>query len=95
MAALQPEKLRTLAVFLPLTGLFLLMPPALLLFGSETAIGGLPLIVLYIFGVWGALIAAAAFLSRYLGSRQDRVDLPSHDGAGRGGKDPGQLGRPD
>ncbi len=69
MAAPHPEKLRHLAVFLPFIGLFLLMPPALLVFGIEATLAGIPLIVLYIFGIWAALIAAAAVMARYLDAR--------------------------
>ena len=54
------------AVLLPLLGLFLLMPPMIALFAIDLDIVGLPLIVVYVFGVWLALVASAALLARRL-----------------------------
>jgi O-antigen/teichoic acid export membrane protein len=54
------------AVLLPFLGLFLLMPPVVQLFAQERDLGGVPLIVIYLFGVWLGLIVSAAWLSRYL-----------------------------
>jgi hypothetical protein len=89
MAAPGPEKLRHLAICLPLAGLFLLMPPALLVFSTSITLFGIPLIVVYLFGVWGTLIACAAALARYLGAR----DLETPDFVGgetRAGSPPGE-----
>ncbi|HET6599287.1 MAG TPA: hypothetical protein VFG60_04925 [Burkholderiaceae bacterium] len=57
---------RDAAVLLPLLGLFLLMPPIIALFVQPVTIAGVPLIVAYVFGVWLALVAAAAWLARTL-----------------------------
>ncbi len=76
MAAPHPEKVRHLAAFLPLAGLFLLMPPALLVFGVGAVLAGIPLIVLYIFGIWAVLIAGAAVMARYL-APGDLADKPA------------------
>lgn len=54
------------AVLLPFIGLFLMMPPLIQLFVLDHDIGGVPLIVIYLFGVWIALVACAAWLSRRL-----------------------------
>lgn len=54
------------AVALPLAGLFLLMPPLVTLFARGASVAGLPLIVIYLFGVWVALIGGAALLARRL-----------------------------
>ncbi|MGB6054050.1 MAG: hypothetical protein WBG17_02315 [Burkholderiaceae bacterium] len=54
------------AVALPLFGLFLLMPPLITLFAAGLDLGGVPLIVIYVFGVWIALIVCAALLARRL-----------------------------
>lgn len=56
------------AVALPLLGLFLLMPPVITLFARGAGIAGVPLIVLYVFGVWIALIVCAALLAPHLGT---------------------------
>lgn len=51
------------AVALPLLGLFLLMPPVVTLFVRGAGFAGVPLIVIYLFGVWAALIICAALLA--------------------------------
>jgi hypothetical protein len=62
----QPSRARDAAALLPLLGLFLLMPPVITLFAGEADIAGIPLIVVYVFGIWLALVACAALLSRRL-----------------------------
>jgi hypothetical protein len=76
MAGLSRDKTRSLALLLPLLGLFLLMPPAVLAFGIPRTIGGVPLIVLYIFAVWAFLIVSAAWLARRLGAPLDLEAMP-------------------
>ncbi|MBS0336148.1 MAG: hypothetical protein JSS40_04940 [Proteobacteria bacterium] len=61
-----PGRIRDAAVLLPLLGLALLMPPVITLFTTRSSIAGIPLIVLYVFGVWLGLIALAALLARRL-----------------------------
>lgn len=51
---------------LPLFGLFLLMPPIVTVFATQLDLGGIPLIVIYVFSVWAALILCAALLARRL-----------------------------
>jgi len=70
------------AVALPLFGLFLLMPPLIGLFASHFDLGGVPLIVIYVFGVWTALIVCAALLARRLDPSR------SEDGGGAGAATP-------
>ena len=63
-----PARVRDAAVLLPVLGLVLVMPPAITLFAAAGAgVGGVPLIVVYVFGTWLGLIVAAAVLSRRLG----------------------------
>ncbi|MFA7666235.1 MAG: hypothetical protein WCY32_08955 [Burkholderiaceae bacterium] len=59
-------RLRDAAALLPALALFLLMPPVITLFTETRTVGGVPLIVAYLFGVWLALIVAAALLARRL-----------------------------
>lgn len=47
-------------------GLWLLMPPAISLFVGPFSLFGIPALVLYLFGVWLALILGAALLARRL-----------------------------
>ena len=57
---------RDAAAVLPFIATFLLLPPIILIFGAPMLVGGVPLILLYIFGVWAAVIMAAFFLARRL-----------------------------
>jgi hypothetical protein len=60
------RRTQTFATLAPLLGVFLLMPPFIQVFAGAGAIFGVPAIVVYIFGVWGALIAAAGLIARRL-----------------------------
>ena len=53
---------RSLAVFL--LGLVLLNPPLIIVFNVDTAVLGVPLLYLYLFLAWGALIALARLAAR-------------------------------
>lgn len=57
---------RDLAVLLPLVGGFLLVSPLIRVFAAEATLFGIPLIILYVFGVWAGLIGASAVLARRL-----------------------------
>lgn len=59
-------RLRDAGALLPAIGAFLLMPPVITLFAGAQQVAGVPLIVVYLFGVWLALIACAALLARRL-----------------------------
>ena len=54
------------ARILPIIGLALLIPPVANIFQLRIFIAGIPFTTLYLFVVWGLLIASAAFLSRRL-----------------------------
>jgi len=60
-------RLRDAATLLPVLAVFLLMPPVITLFTDTRTVGGVPLIVVYLFGIWLALIVAAALLAHRLG----------------------------
>ncbi|MBS0319105.1 MAG: hypothetical protein JSR18_01065 [Proteobacteria bacterium] len=74
-----PSRLRDAASVLPLVGLVLLMPPMIVLFTARHRIAGVPLIVLYLFGVWVALVAGAALLARRM-AHAEQVPGTAHDG---------------
>ena len=60
-------RVRDAAALLPILGLVLFVPPVITLFAkSQLGVGGVPLIVVYVFATWIALIAAAAALARKL-----------------------------
>lgn len=59
-------RLRDAAVLLPFAGLLLLMPPFVGLFPAAATLFGIPVLVLYVFGVWAVLIVLAAWFARRL-----------------------------
>ncbi|MEM8742919.1 MAG: hypothetical protein AAGE13_15675 [Pseudomonadota bacterium] len=61
---LRTRRARELAVILPLLGVFLLVSPVIRVFAAPGTVAGIPLIVLYIFGVWAVMIVATAALTR-------------------------------
>ena len=65
------QRLRSAAVVLPFLGAFLLLPPFLPLFTARVQVLGMPLIVVYIFGVWAVLIALAWWLARRIGGEAE------------------------
>lgn len=71
-------KHRDMAILLPVAGGFFFMSPLILAFNSIRLVFGLPVIVLYVFGVWLLLILGAAWLARHLHEEQDPA-LPPAD----------------
>ena len=47
-------------------GIVLLLPPITFIFDKPTVLFGVPLVVLYMFGVWFALVLASCMISRHL-----------------------------
>lgn len=60
------QRAQSAAVLVPVLGVFLLMPPFVTLFIGPARPFGIPLIAAYVFGVWAALLIAAAVLARRL-----------------------------
>lgn len=67
-------RIRSAAALAPLLGLVLLLPPLIALFTAPVRVLGIPLIVLYLFGLWAALIAGAARLARHLDTASQAPD---------------------
>jgi len=68
--AVRRQKARDAGLVLPLLGLALLVPPIATGLAVEGRIAGIPVVVLYVFGVWAGLILAAWRLSRRLVAEQ-------------------------
>lgn len=51
---------------LTVAGFLLLVPPLVQLFNHDVRIAGIPQIVVYLFGIWTALILGTIALARYL-----------------------------
>jgi len=64
-------RLRAAAVVVPLAALVLLMPPFISLFVAPVNVLGIPLLVVYMFGVWALLVFLTWRLSRRLAARGD------------------------
>ena len=68
--SVDPTRVHDAARLLPILGTVLLMPPVITLFVADVSIGGVPLIVVYLFGTWLALIVCAAWLSHRLAASE-------------------------
>lgn len=60
------QRIRDAAIILPFLATALLTPPLIRIFATPATPAGIPLIVLYIFAVWAAVIASAFVLARRL-----------------------------
>ncbi len=65
-SATRKRKLRDGALLLPLFGAFLLVSPLITIFTGPGTFFGLPMIFVYIFGVWLGLVILARALARHL-----------------------------
>ncbi|MEW9613498.1 hypothetical protein AB3G45_06640 [Shinella sp. S4-D37] len=59
------QRFRDLAVLLPIATALLLIPPLIRIFATPAMLGGIPLIVVYIFAVWAVAIVVAAIVARH------------------------------
>jgi hypothetical protein len=60
------QSARDAATLLPVVAAVLLLPPFILVFAAPAHIAGIPLIVVYVFGVWAAVILCAFLVARRL-----------------------------
>ncbi len=65
-SASRKRKLRDGALLLPIFGAFLLVSPLITIFTGPVSVFGLPLMFIYIFGVWLGLVILARFMARRL-----------------------------
>ncbi|MGF1502530.1 MAG: hypothetical protein ACFBSD_12000 [Paracoccaceae bacterium] len=73
------RRLADRAAILPVLGTLLLMPPVAQAFAVEGRLFGVPIVILYVFVVWGALILLAARLAgrlRDAGAPEDEAERP-------------------
>src|SRR5690606_28515961 len=52
---------RDAATILPILAIVLIVPPLITIFAVPIRLAGIPLIVVYLFGVWALVVAAACF----------------------------------
>ena len=60
------RRLRDVAVVLPVVLLLTFLPPYIRIFDQNGLLGGLPLLLVYIFGIWSIAILASALLGHRL-----------------------------
>lgn len=58
------RRLENAALVLPIFGALMIVPPLLGVFNTPILVAGVPLVAIYLFSVWIALIAITAVLSR-------------------------------
>jgi hypothetical protein len=76
MATPESRKLRAGMLVLAVLGAALMLPPLVSVFNQKLVHFGIPQIVLYLFGLWLALIAGTAWLNRALGANTSDQDEP-------------------
>ena len=73
---------RDAATILPFLAVALIIPPLVLIFTAPIRLAGIPLIVVYLFTVWAAIIAAAYLVSRRLKPETDEGGQTSSEPGG-------------
>lgn len=63
---MERRKLESMALFLTVLGVMLIMPPLAVLFQLERRFLGIPAEVIYLFVCWAVLVAGAFWLGRRL-----------------------------
>ncbi len=61
-----PPRLHDMALLLPVAGFLLTMPPLVMIFSRPLLVLGVPLLYLYLFTLWCALIVGGAALAHRL-----------------------------
>lgn len=77
------QRIRDAATVLPFAATILLMPPLIGIFAAPVTLGGVPLIVLYVFAIWAAIVVGAFVLARRLTSSSPHI--PSEEPPAGGG----------
>ena len=72
------ERVRAAATLLPFAAAVLLLPPFVLLFAAPVLVAGIPLIVVYVFGTWAAIVLATWWLAR-IAAIVEHVRDDTHD----------------
>ncbi len=71
------DQLNERAFFLPVIAVILLTPPFLLLFNHMADLMGMPVLYLYAFGIWTALLIAGKLLSDRIVKAEAKEQQPN------------------
>ena len=74
--AADAEGLRDAATLLPVIAAILFLPPFILVFAAPVLVAGIPLIVIYVFGAWAAIVLAAWLVARRMAPPQGADGQP-------------------
>lgn len=74
---LVPPSLRDRALLLPIAGFLLAMPPLVGIFSRDVLVLGVPLLYLYLFGLWCLLIVGGALIARRLQAHDSQPGGPA------------------
>lgn len=72
------RRVRDIACVVPFVATLLFLPPVILVFSAPVTLAGIPLIVVYLYIAWAALIFATFLVARHL----DRDEADQQDGRG-------------
>lgn len=84
------QRVRDAATLLPVAAAVLLLPPFILVFAAPVLIAGIPLIVVYVFGVWAAIVLCAWMVARRHVQVSDSAGVSVHPEAAGEPPRPGQ-----
>lgn len=76
------QGVRDAATLLPVAAAILLLPPFILVAAAPVMLAGIPLIVVYVFGVWAAIILCAFLVSRRISARTREGGEPPETAGG-------------
>lgn len=78
MSRREPDErgVRDAATILPIAAAVLLLPPFILVFTAPATLAGIPLIIVYVFGAWAAIVLAAWLVARRLETPDDADGQP-------------------
>lgn len=80
------------ALVIPFFGLFLLLPPLLSLFDGASTIFGIPVLYIYVFGVWFGLVIAGMWLARRLEAEEQDAIRDAEPAVSQSGADGAEIG---
>ncbi|MGE0627064.1 MAG: hypothetical protein AB7O43_04515 [Hyphomicrobiaceae bacterium] len=60
------RRVRDFASIVPFVAALLFLPPVILVFSAPVTLSGIPLIVVYLYGTWAALVLAAFLVVQYV-----------------------------